>query len=366
MRAISIDNVKEGAILGKSIYSNSARLLLSKGIQLDKKLIDTLKKHDIIYIYIEDHISEGIEIYDVIDDTVRIKAMSTMKKIFQMSMYQNRGKEKLEWIPFKVQKEVEGIIENILNSVKENGNVLYSMTELMGTDMYTYKHCVNVAILSILTAKSLGIKESEIKNIAIGGLLHDIGKIRIAPDILNKGEELTEEELNIIKKHPEDGHEMVKEDLSLSYITKNIIYSHHELLDGSGYPRGLKGDQISLYPRIITICDMFDSLTADKVNTVKIPIYKALEILSAKCYDKIDRNIYNKFIENIAVYPIGTGVLLEDGRKGIVMDIHRSCPSRPIIKIIKDEKCNEFYEIDLMKNLTVFIKDTIDLEEINV
>ncbi|MCY6354643.1 HD-GYP domain-containing protein [Clostridium sp. ZS2-4] len=366
MRAISIDNVKEGAVLGKSIYSNAARLLLSKGIQLDKKLIDILKKHDIIYIYIDDCISEGIEMHDVIDDTVRLKAMSTMKKIFEMSMYQNRGKEKVEWIPFKVQKGVEEIIENILVSINENGNVLYSMTELMGTDMYTYKHCVNVAILSILTAKSLGVRESEIKNIAIGGLLHDIGKIQIAPDILNKGEKLTEEELNIVKKHPEHGYEMVKEDVSLSYITKNIIYSHHELLDGSGYPKGLKEDEISPYSRIITICDMFDCLTANKVNADKIPIYKALETLSAKCYDKIDRNIYDKFSENIAIYPVGTGVLLEDGRKGIVMDIHRSCPSRPIIKILKDEKCNEFYEIDLMKNLIVFIKDTIDLEKINI
>ncbi|MCY6371450.1 HD-GYP domain-containing protein [Clostridium ganghwense] len=366
MRAISVDNVKEGAILGKSIYSDSARLLLSKGIQLDKKLIETLKKHEIIYIYIEDHISEGIEINDVVDDVIRIKAISTMKRIFDMAMYQNRGKEKLDWIPFKLQKEVGDAIENILNNISENGNVLYSMTELMGTDMYTYKHSVNVAILSILTAKSLGIKKEQIKYIAMGGLLHDIGKIKIPPDILNKSEELTEEEINIINKHPKDGYEMVKQDISLSYITKDIIYSHHELLDGSGYPRGLKDDEISLYSKIITICDKFDSMTSDKINRAKIPIYKALEILTAQCHEKIDKDVYSKFVENIAVYPIGTGVLLEDGRKGIVMDIHRSCPDRPIIKIVEDEHCNEYYEIDLMKKLTVFIKDTIDLEEIKI
>lgn len=361
MRPVSVTNIKEGASLGKSIYSSDGRLLLSKGIQLDKNLINTLKKHQILYIYVEDEISEGIEVQSIIDDKVRIEAVSTVKKLFDMAMYRSRGKEKIEWIPLQAHFEVQSIIENILNNLKENENILYSMTELMGTDMHTYKHSVNVAILAILTARSLGIKEKEIKDIAMGAMLHDIGKSRIEPEILNKKDKLTENEIDIMKKHSEYGYDIVRNDLALSYITKQIIYSHHEFLDGSGYPRGLKGEEISMYSMIVTICDMFDTMTADKEQKKRIPIYTALEMLAAQTVYKLDYNIYNKFIENIAVYPIGTGVLLEDGRKGIVVDIHRSCPTRPIVKIIEDNDNKDYYEIDLMKKLTVFIKETIEI-----
>lgn len=361
MRPVSVNHIKEGVFLGKSIYSSDGRLLLSKGIQLDKKLISILKKHQILYIYIEDEISEGIEIHSIVDDKVRIQAISTVKRLFEMAMYKSRGKEKIEWIPLQAHLEVENIIENILNNLKENQNVLYTMTELMGTDMYTYKHSVNVAILSMLTARSLGIKEKDIKEIALGAMLHDIGKSKIDPEILNKSDELTEEEKEIVKKHTEYGYEIVKNDLSLSYITKHIVYSHHELLDGSGYPRGLSGEEISRYSMIVTICDMFDSMTSDKEGKKGIPIYTALEILEAQTVYKLDANVYNRFIENIAIYPIGTGVLLEDGRKGIVVDIHRSCPARPIVNIIEDEANEDYYEIDLMKKPNVFIKETIEL-----
>lgn len=360
MRPISVNNVKEGTILGKSIYSSDGRLLLSKGIELDRKLISTLKKHQILYIYIEDEISEGIEVQSIVDDGVRIEAINTIKKVFDMAMYHSKGKERIEWIPLRAHLEVENIIENLLNNLKENENVLYSMTELMGTDMYTYKHSVNVAILAILTAKSLGINTKQIKEIAMGALLHDIGKVRIDPEILNKSEELSEQEQETIRNHTEYGYDIVRNDLSLSYITKQIIYSHHELLDGSGYPRGLRGKEILKSSMIVTMCDMFDSMTLDKSSRSKTPIYKVLETLSSKVPDKIDSEVYDKFLENIAIYPIGTGVILEDGRKAIVVDIHRACPTRPIVKIINDEN-NDYYEIDLMKKLTVFIKDTIEL-----
>lgn len=361
MRPVSVTNIREGTFLGKSIYSSDGRLLLSKGIQLDKKLISILKKHQVLYIYIEDEISEGIEVHSIIEDKLKIEAINTVKKLFDMAMYRGRGKEKVEWIPLRAHLEVQNIIENILNNLKENENILYSMTELMGTDMYTYKHSVNVAILSILTARSLGIKEKDIKDIAMGAMLHDIGKSKIDPEILNKNTELTEDEIEIMKKHTEYGYEIVKNDLALSYITKQIIYSHHEFLDGSGYPRGLKREEVSMYSMIVTICDMFDTITSDREGKKRVPIYTALEMLAAQTVYKLDFNVYSKFIENIAVYPIGTGVLLEDGRKGIVVDIHRSCPTRPIVKIIEDEDNKDYYEIDLMKKLTVFIKETIEL-----
>lgn len=361
MRPVSINKVGEGSILGKSIYSSDGRLLLGKGVGLDSKIINILKKHQILYVYIDDEISEGIEIEGVVDDAVKIEAITSIRRIFMRAMYKCRGKEKIEWIPLKAQLEVEEIIESLINNLKEKENLIYSMIQLLGTDAYIYEHSVNVAILSIITAKAIGLSKEEIRDIAMGALLHDIGMAKIDSDILFKFNKLSNREKEIMKKHTEYGYDMVRDDLSISYITKQIIYSHHELLDGSGYPRGLSGQEILETTMITTICNMFDIMTNDRGNNTKIPIYKALEVLSSMAIKKIDLRIFSKFAENIAVYPIGTGVLLEDGRKGIVVDVHRSCPTRPIIRIFESDDFKNCYELDLMKKLNVFIKDTIEL-----
>lgn len=361
MRPVNISKVVEGAILGKSIYSSDGRLLLSRGVGLDSKIINILKKHQILYVYIDDEISEGIEIEGVVDDAVKIEAITSIRRIFMRAMYKCRGKEKIEWIPLKAQLEVEEIIESLINNLKEKENLIYSMIQLLGTDAYIYEHSVNVAILSIITAKALGIDTKEIKDIAMGALLHDIGMAKVDSNILHKFNNLSSIEKEIMKKHTEYGYDMVRDDLSISYITKQIIYSHHELLDGSGYPRGLRGEEIPETTMITIICNMFDTMTTDRGNNNKVPIYRALEILSSITMKKIDLRVFCKFAENIAVYPIGTGVLLEDGRKGIVVDVHRSCPTRPIIRIIESDDHKNCYEIDMMKKLNVFIKDTIEL-----
>lgn len=365
MRASSINKIKEGSVLGKSIYSSDGRLLLSKGISLDKNLLHVLRKHQIVYVYIEDKISKDIEIHSIIDDKVRVEAITNMKKIFHKAMYHGKGKEKVDWVPLQARFQVENIINDILESLKNNEGVLYNITELMGTDMHTYNHSVNVAVLAILTARTLGFCENDIKEIGLGSLLHDLGKIKLESEILNKEDFLNKEEANLMKKHVDYGYEMVKDDLSISYIVKQIIYSHHEYLDGSGYPRGLKGKELLDYSKIVTICDEFDTMTSVKHGKKKMSTYEALELLSSKTLEKLDANILSKFIENIAVYPIGTGVVLEDGRKGIVVDIHRTYPTRPIVRIIEDKTNKDYYEIDLMKNLTIFIKDVIDLDSLH-
>jgi putative nucleotidyltransferase with HDIG domain len=139
----------------------------------------------------------------------------------------------------------------------------------MDSDNYTYHHSVNVAILSILTAKSMHYSESDIKTIALGALLHDIGKAQVAGGLVQKPGELSSTEKDEMKKHPEYGYQLIKNIPTLSYAVKQIVRLHHEKLDGSGYPLGLSGMEIPNYVRLITVCDMYDAMTADRIYRKK-------------------------------------------------------------------------------------------------
>ncbi len=162
-----------------------------------------------------------------------------------------------------------------------------------------------------------------------------------------------------MREHAELGYEIVNDDITLSGITKQIIFGHHERLDGTGYPRGLDKNSISVYTRIVSICDMFDAMTSDRVYQTKMPIYKALDVMMAEAIERIDADLLKTLIENVAIYKPGETVVLEDGRKGIIVDVRKGYATRPIIRIIEDALGQDPYEIDLKYDLSVFIKETV-------
>ena len=154
-------------------------------------------------------------------------------------------------------------------------------------------------------------------------------------------------------------YDLVKDDLTLSGITKQIIYGHHERLDGTGYPRGLQDNNISVYTRIVTICDMFDAMTSDRAYQKKMPVYKALDVMMAEAILRIDPELLKILIDNVTIYKPGETVIMEDGRKGIIVDVRKGYATRPIVRIIEDQLGQDPYEIDLKYDLSVFIKETV-------
>ena len=187
------------------------------------------------------------------------------------------------------------------------------------------------------------------------------GKAQIDNDLINKQEKLSNAEWDELKNHSLYGYNMIKDDCLLSAHAKAIIKLHHEKLDGSGYPSGFDQNSIPEFVRVITICDMFDAMTTDRAYRKRMPIYKALELLMADAVYKIDRDIYLKFIQNICIYPLGTGVKLSDGRVGIVKYYRNEVPDRPIIRIANREIDDDFEEVDLLKSLSLFIEETLDI-----
>lgn len=359
MRLIAVDAIKECDKLGKTIYSADAALLLSAGVDLSPNMVRSLKKNNIYYVYIEDGLSQGIDPKPIIPDEVKVRSVAKVEKIMTNN-FNHKVIQKGKALDEKVINEFKDIVKELLDILADMPERLYNMVELMGTDMYTYSHSVNVAVMSMVIGLALKLDREKIQHMSLGALMHDLGKMFVSEEVLNKPENLTPDEFDHMKEHVTFGYELVKDDIALSGITKQIVYGHHERLDGTGYPRGLVDPQISLYTRIVSICDMFDALTTNRVYQTKMPVYKAIDVLMAEAIHRIDADLLKTFINNIAIYKPGEIVILEDGRKGVVVEVKKGYATRPVVRIIEDALGQKPYEIDLRYNLSLFIKDVVD------
>jgi len=363
MRIIDIDDLEANMQIGKTIYSENGDILLVKNTFLKESYIERLKEKNIPAIYIEDELSKGIDSQSVVSLETQVKAIQTIKGIFDAIDPTKKDLSKTI-INEKAYFSLKNTIEKIINEIKKNHDLSFNMVELLSTDLYTYTHSVNVTILSLMLANELGYSEGYQLKIGMGCLLHDIGKIMIDDKILHKKGALTEEEFTQMHKHSEYGHEMIKENNGLTAITRNIVLLHHEKLDGSGYPYQLKGDEIKSHVRIATIADIFDAVTSKRVYSKELPIYQGLELVSSYAPELIDEDLYHLLSKKIAPYPPGTSVHLSNGYKGTVFDLNKDHPTRPIIKIVLDDKGQVLKEnlmIDLMEDLTLFVNKKVKL-----
>jgi len=229
---------------------------------------------------------------------------------------------------------------------------MINMVDLKGFDEYTFEHSINVTVLAILMGNYLDYNRKKLVKIGTGSILHDIGKSMVPDDILNKKGRLTEEEYEIIKDHTRLGYDYIKEKhSSISPVSRIVILSHHERLDGSGYPRGLKSDEIHEFAKIAAIVDVFDALTSDRIYRDRYTIPQALDYITSNSYTFFDKRLVKIFLRYISVYPNGTQVVLNNGKKAVIKKQNENYPSRPVVITLEEEK-----EINLMKELNLVIK----------
>lgn len=202
------------------------------------------------------------------------------------------------------------------------------------------------------------------ESLGVGALLHDIGKILIPSHILNKPTQLSDEEFELVKAHTEYGFDILRRQDQFPSVVAHCAYQHHERIDGSGYPRQLKGNEIHQFGKIIGIADVFDAMTSNRVYRDAMLPHDAMEVLYGGAAIKFDKNMVEQFKKTIALYPNGITVSLSDGRKGIVIRQHPHLFHRPVIRIVEEDGQEVApYDIDLSKVLNVMIHDT---EQFNV
>ncbi len=358
MRRIRTVNLKPEMVVARTIFDSDSRVLLSSGMALTEKYIDRLIELGIASIFIKDGLLDHeVLVDDIVSETTRIETVKVIKKSFV-----NLEKKS----NFNVHA-VKRVVNNIIDELLDNNNILVHLTDIRSFDDYTFGHSVNVCILSIITAFTLGYSDPKLKELGVGALLHDIGKTRIDKEILNKPGDLTPEEFNEIKRHTEYGYTILREYPEITLLSAHIAYQHHERWDGNGYPRGLVGLDIHQHARIVAAADVYDALLADRPYRPAYNVNQALNILTRMAGSYLDFDCVMALKSNVAIYPVGSFVQLTTGDICIVVDANKNNPTRPKLKIVLDKdkkRITNPREIDLSRLKTVMITRPIQEEEV--
>ncbi|WP_394202723.1 HD-GYP domain-containing protein [Shewanella waksmanii] len=247
----------------------------------------------------------------------------------------------------------EALADNMIESVLDDTDALKCVSALRTKDAYLLEHSINVAFLLITFGKYLKLEKNILRQMAIGGILHDIGKIKVNDEILNKPGRLTPEEFEHMKLHQVYAAEIMAETTGLSQISKDVCLMHHEKLDGKGYPHGLKGDEIPLHGRMSCIVDIFDALTATRCYKEAMSPAAAFKVLLSLTPFHLDEKLVYEFIRCVGVYPVGSLVELSDGRVGIVWDAKNRDALHPVLKCFYSNKHKRYVDVamvDLLKS----------------
>ncbi len=335
MRAIEVESLKEGMRLARTIFDDSGRTLLNSGTKLTERYIKRLIDLGIPFIYVEDEIIGPIECEDIIDDRVRLQTIKALKKVVETA----KMHEEIDLLP------VSGMVNTILDDLKGVPNMLMQLLDIRTSNTYVYNHSVAVCVLSIMAGMSLELDDLKIKLLGMGALLHDIGKS------LSEGPE-----------HTIHGFEILRNTKALNVVVAHVAYQHHERYDGEGFPRKLKGEDIHLFGAITGIANLYDNLVSHPDGDKRLYPYQALETVVAESGRGFHPEVVKAFCRNIAPYPVGTAVKLNNGAVGVVVSVPRSFSTRPVIKLISSEVgilMKDFPEIDLLKEKTLFINEIL-------
>lgn len=357
IKQISVYNITEPVTLAYDIVSRNGLILIPKGSKVNKNEIDKLTEKGIYNIKIidnspsefipkteQDYISEVKNSPNITNK----EEYTDFRKDYDKNMY--AAKDMLlefgKGMEIKID-EIYEITNDILGNLKRKSDVFTYMLYLKENESHTFAHSVNVSLLCNIFAKWVNMNEKETLVLTVAGLLHDIGKIHVDRSILNKKDKLTDNEYVAIKSHTYRGYEIVK-DMNLPDDVKKSVLMHHEKLDGSGYPLGLKGSEINDIARIVSICDIYEAMTAERCYHPKICPFEVIRDFEENKFGSLDTKYLLIFLKNIAYTYVGAQVILNDDRLAEVIFINSNSFSRPIVK------CgSEFIDLSKSKNVSI-------------
>jgi len=331
MRRVPVEFLQPGMKVGRPIYNSRGQLLLAVGTILSRRNILRLKSLGIPAVYIDDGLLPDVFVEDVISDAVRIEAVRQVRKLFEA---ESQGLPVGRAI-IKV-REIAQTVDEIIDQLLGQESLAVNLVDIRSLDDYTFGHSVNVCVLSLLTGITLGYNRANLFYLGLGAILHDIGKVRIPREILNKPDFLTKEEFEIVKQHTVHGCEMLQRLPDISPVAARIAHEHHERHQGQGYPQGLRGEEIHVFARITAVADVFDALTADRVYRPAVPVHEAFEMVAGSGNFLFDFEIVQAFLHNIAAYPVGTIVALSNGEIGAVVETRRGLSLYPRVRVLFD------------------------------
>lgn len=342
MKKISLEQLRPGMRLAQAVLSAEGNTLLRAGVRVRPAYLQRLRDMGFTSVFISEPGLDDVVVPEPIRTQTRLEAMRVLKEVFRQA--QNRHAIDTKGVLVAAQ----AIVEDVLG----DNDILIHLGDIRSHDDYTFAHSVHVGALCTLIGRGMGYPPAALRELAIGGLLHDVGKVFIPESILNKQTPLTAEEVALIREHPRDGFDILRGRPGIPLRSAHMAYQHHELLNGTGYPRGLKGDEIHPYARINAVADVFDALTADRPYRKGASPLKALRILQQGENRLYDGKVLAVLRSYVAIYPVGTRVRLNTGQGAVVVAVRRRAQDRPRVRIVEEADGRRleppYEEVDLL------------------
>jgi len=231
------------------------------------------------------------------------------------------------------------LVEDISDSVARNPGAIISLARLKTADDYTYMHSVAVCAMMVALAKQLGLDGVQTRKLGMAGLLHDLGKVAMPVEVLNKPGKLTDAEFDIMKTHPTEGYKMLMASPGVDAVSLDVVLHHHEKIDGSGYPERFVGDQISLHAKMGAVCDVYDAITSNRPYKAGWDPAESLRRM-AEWKGHFDPKVFQAFVKSIGIYPVGSLVRMISGRIGVVTEQTAKSLTTPKVKVFFSTRSN--------------------------
>lgn len=341
---VPISKLQEGMRIDQAIMDRLDRTLVARGSILDSYVINGLRNHGIRGVYI----SEGEDEPEVekeenliplvrhnieknrIEDPAKVKLSASVKKRVSEGiqyLYNNSNSPEFAATSTK-------ITNDLMRAINSNSALAVDITALKTSDEYTFKHSVDVATISMIIARNLGMSDQDVYNIGVAGLLHDMGKSKIPLDILNKPARLTEQEFEVMKTHSELGYQILKDKDEFNLAISLAVLQHHEKMNGNGYPLGCKTDKICPYAKILSVADVYDALVTERPYKKSFSQRTAVEMIMAMT-NELDITAMRSFMESVILYPVDTTVQLSNGESARVVENKVHSVLRPTVVGLK-------------------------------
>lgn len=244
--------------------------------------------------------------------------------------------------------EATELVDEINQSMERNPNALLSLARLKTANEYTYLHSVAVCMLMVALGRQLGLKGEELRQAGVAGLLHDVGKMAVPNEVLEKPGKLTDEEFSIMRSHPRRGWEILKSCYQVHESALDVCLHHHERMDGQGYPEKLKGDQLTLFARMGAVCDVYDAISSERCYKKAWSPSESIHKMASWKDGHFDETVFHAFVKTIGIYPNGTLVKLKSGRLGVIIEQSKKSLTAPIIKIFFSTRANGYIQAEIL------------------
>ncbi len=356
MRRVQLSMVKPGDRVAKPIFQENGNVLLGQGVELNDRYIDRLERLGIDIIYIEDGKTDDIEPEDSIREETRKEAVTMIYKT--MTSLQEDHLSRGRTITPEIGRNFRKVFGSIMQDLATRPSMLVNLTSIHSSDAYLFQHSFNVAVLAGIMGVAKGFNRIQLEELGVGALLFDIGMTKMPSSLLNHNGRYSEAELNILHTHPKEGFDILRKHHDISIVSAHCALQHHERFNGSGYPRGLKKEEIHLYGQIVGLADTYDALVSPRPHRKRYTTSEAIEFLFAAGGTFFDHELIKLFCSHISIYPVATTLLLSTGQEVVVTQNNDLAVHRPRVRVIKEADGSDPaspYDIELKDELHITI-----------